>query len=336
MKLLKTSTLLLCMTASGCSYFQTQDASSQPAKAPAEQASSHSWWPFGKDDGQTVAKQATEQKAEAEHVGSSHWWWPFGKDEGGRDVAAKAAEQKAEIAAAKKEVAAAAEPKAANPWWWPFGKDEGGRDVAAKAAEQKAEIAAAKKEVAAAAEPKAANPWWWPFGASSASKASGKPALVQQKVTKEWLDAHEKALREAIAGSEFTLERRDNALIVIAPADYSFNPKRHTMLMPITLNPLGKVAKMAQADPQSGILVLGHTDSTGSKAVNDKLSFERAQSVAAIFRLSGLKGDQLRLKGVGSDMPRADNASAAGRAQNRRVEVLYTQRASLLSLAQGN
>ncbi|MGZ2886012.1 OmpA family protein, partial [Pseudomonas aeruginosa] len=68
----------------------------------------------------TVAKQATEQKAEAEHVGSSHWWWPFGKDEGGRDVAAKAAEQKAEIAAAKKEVAAAAEPKAANPWWWPF------------------------------------------------------------------------------------------------------------------------------------------------------------------------------------------------------------------------
>ncbi len=49
------------------------------------------------------------------------------------------------------------------------------------------------------------------------------------------------------------LERRDNALIVIAPADYSFNPKRHTMLMPITLNPLGKVAKMAQADPQSGI-----------------------------------------------------------------------------------
>ena len=230
MKLLKTSTLLLCMTASGCSYFQTQDASSQPAKAPAEQASSHSWWPFGKDDGQTVAKQATEQKAEAEHVGSSHWWWPFGKDEGGRDVAAKAAEQKAEIAAAKKEVAAAAEPKAAN----------------------------------------------------------------------------------------------------------SFNPKRHTMLMPITLNPLGKVAKMAQADPQSGILVLGHTDSTGSKAVNDKLSFERAQSVAAIFRLSGLKGDQLRLKGVGSDMPRADNASAAGRAQNRRVEVLYTQRASLLSLAQGN
>ena len=82
------------------------------------------------------------------------------------------------------------------------------------------------------------------------------------------------------------------------------------MLMPITLNPLGKVAKMAQADPQSGILVLGHTDSTGSKAVNDKLSFERAQSVAAIFRLSGLKGDRAP-EGVGSDMPRADNASAA-------------------------
>ena len=171
MKLLKTSTLLLCMTASGCSYFQTQDASSQPAKAPAEQASSHSWWPFGKDDGQTVAKQATEQKAEAEHVGSSHWWWPFGKDEGGRDVAAKAAEQKAEIAAAKK---SPPQPSRRPP------TPGGGRSAPAR------------------------------------RKASGKPALVQQKVTKEWLDA-QKALREAIAGSEFTLERRDNALIVIAP-----------------------------------------------------------------------------------------------------------------------
>ena len=62
------------------------------------------------DDGQTVAKQATEQKAEAEHVGSSHWWWPFGKDEGGRDVAAKAAEQRPR-SPRRKEVAAAAEPK---------------------------------------------------------------------------------------------------------------------------------------------------------------------------------------------------------------------------------
>ncbi|VFS89848.1 putative outer membrane protein [Pseudomonas aeruginosa] len=115
MKLLKTSTLLLCMTASGCSYFQTQDASSQPAKAPAEQASSHSWWPFGKDDGQTVAKQATEQKAEAEHVGSSHWWWPFGKDEGGRDVAAKAAEQKPRSPRRRKKSPPQPEPKAANP-----------------------------------------------------------------------------------------------------------------------------------------------------------------------------------------------------------------------------
>lgn len=150
------------------------------------------------------------------------------------------------------------------------------------------------------------------------------------------MGAHEKALREVIAGSEFTFEHRDNALIVIAPADYSFNLERRTMLMPITPSLLDKAAKIAQANPQSGIPVSGHTDSTGSKTINDKLSLGRAQSMTMVFRLSGLRGDQLRLKGAGFDIPRADSASAVDRAQNRRIEMLYTQHASLLSLTQGN
>src|SRR3546814_11762629 len=52
---------------------------------------------------------------------------------------------------------------------------------------------------------------------------------------------------------------------------------------------------------------------------------ERAQSVAAIFRLSGLQRDRLMLRGMGSVAPRAANDSVEGRALNRRVELLVTR-----------
>ncbi|MOA45310.1 putative lipoprotein YiaD precursor [compost metagenome] len=84
------------------------------------------------------------------------------------------------------------------------------------------------------------------------------------------------------------------------------------------------------------MLVVGHTDSSGSKAVNDKLSIDRARAVASIFRLSGMEGNRLRLKGVGADLPRADNSTATGRALNRRVEVLWALRGVLPTLAQSN
>ncbi|WP_152221301.1 OmpA family protein [Pseudomonas sp. SCB32] len=257
MKVLKISTLALCIGLSACSQFQAKEKESTAA-APA--------------------------------AGSSHYWWPFG-NESEATAAAPAAE--------KKPVEAAKVADAGN-------KQPGGH-------------------------------WWWPFAAGNAQTAGGTGAKVQdQQVSKEWLDQREQALRAAVAGSKFTVERRENALVLIAPVDGSFNPKRPELLLPVTLAPLGNVAKMLQNDPESGVLVLGHSDSSGDKAVNDKVSLQRAQAVSSIFRLSGLGADRLRLKGVGSSLPRADNGSAEGRAQNRRVEVLLTQRSSLVALAQKN
>ncbi|MBD3814680.1 MAG: OmpA family protein, partial [Betaproteobacteria bacterium] len=57
-----------------------------------------------------------------------------------------------------------------------------------------------------------------------------------------------------------------------------------------------------------------------------------ASAVAAIFRLSGLKHDRLRIRGLGSDMPRAANDSQEGRALNRRVEMVLAPQASMLAL----
>lgn len=177
---------------------------------------------------------------------------------------------------------------------------------------------------AAAAETKAAQP-------KAAAREPARP-----RVDPAWLDAAEKKLQAAVAGSRFRVERRGEALVVIAPVDGSFNPDRPAMLLPATLRPLSQVARLAARDPESAVLILGHADASGDAARNRKLSLERAQSMGAIFRLSGLQGDRLVLRGIGADAPLASNAHAAGRAQNRRVEMLLTLRSGLPALVAQN
>jgi len=80
------------------------------------------------------------------------------------------------------------------------------------------------------------------------------------------------------------------------------------------------------------VLVLGHSDTSGAAPANVKLRQERAQSVAAIFRLSGLQRDRLMLRGMGSVAPRAANDSVEGRALNRRVELLVTPQNTMVAL----
>ena len=104
------------------------------------------------------------------------------------------------------------------------------------------------------------------------------------------------------------------------------------MLLPVTLGPFTRVAKILEADPKTAVLVLGHSDSSGAAPANIKLSQERAQAIAAIFRLSGLQRDRLMLRGMGSEAPRAANDSVEGRALNRRVELLVTPQNTMVAL----
>lgn len=218
--------------------------------------------------------------------------------------------------------------------------------VAAKASKGDAKPAPAAAGKTAAATPPAAEKkggWWWFSGADEAAqpaKAQAKAAKVEapkpRKVDAAWLDAAEKRLRDAVAGSKFRVERRGEVLVVVAPVDGSFNPDRPAMLLPATLRPLSQVAKLAASDPDSAVLILGHADSSGDVVGNRKLSLERAQSMAAIFRLSGLQSDRLALHGAGSDLPLASNQHAAGRAQNRRVEMMLTLRSGLPALVAQN
>jgi outer membrane protein OmpA-like peptidoglycan-associated protein len=172
--------------------------------------------------------------------------------------------------------------------------------------------------------------------AAGCSSKNEKPSEVAPpvvpKVDSAWLDDYEPRLREALADSRFEVERRDGLLIVTAPVDSSFNPDRPGMLLPVTLGPITRVAKLVEKDDKTSVVVLGHADSTGSDEVNRTISRERAGAVAAIFRLSGLKHDRLRIRGLGSDKPRAANDSQEGRALNRRVEMVLAPQTTMLAL----
>jgi OOP family OmpA-OmpF porin len=100
------------------------------------------------------------------------------------------------------------------------------------------------------------------------------------------------------------------------------------------LKPAGKAELDALADKLKGaqveqITVTGHTDSSGSKQLNQSLSERRADAVKAYLVSKGLDGSRIDTKGAGDTQPVASNSTAAGRAQNRRVEIdIRAQRTS--------
>lgn len=69
------------------------------------------------------------------------------------------------------------------------------------------------------------------------------------------------------------------------------------------------------------IIAVGHTDSIGTDAYNDKLSIRRAEAVKAYLVSKGIEGNRVYTEGKGEKQPVADNKTAAGRAKNRRVEI---------------
>jgi outer membrane protein OmpA-like peptidoglycan-associated protein len=93
-------------------------------------------------------------------------------------------------------------------------------------------------------------------------------------------------------------------------------------LLPIAQEKLSEVAKALKDQGFKSLLVEGHTDSQGSADKNMTLSQERAESVRSYLISQGIPSDQIRAQGIGSSRPVADNNTAEGRANNRRVEIV--------------
>lgn len=92
---------------------------------------------------------------------------------------------------------------------------------------------------------------------------------------------------------------------------------------------LAKVKGIAEELGPQNIVVEGHTDSTGSKQLNQALSQKRAQAVAQYLETTGLEAEKIQTVGRGFDEPITSNKTKSGRAQNRRVDVIITPSNSL-------
>jgi OmpA-OmpF porin, OOP family len=86
------------------------------------------------------------------------------------------------------------------------------------------------------------------------------------------------------------------------------------------------VAQSLVANPEVRVEVAGHTDNTGSRKTNMRLSQARAEAVKEFLVANGVAPDRITAKGYGPDKPVASNRTAEGRAQNRRVELTRTDR----------
>ena len=105
-------------------------------------------------------------------------------------------------------------------------------------------------------------------------------------------------------------------------------------LSPASREALTKFATSLKNSPDTDVTIYGHTDNTGTRAVNERISKERADAVANFLVGQGISRSRLTTEGLAFDQPVADNSTAEGRAQNRRVEIYITANADMIKKAE--
>ena len=137
------------------------------------------------------------------------------------------------------------------------------------------------------------------------------------------LDRKEKRLKEELAGTGIDVGRnQDGSINLVMPSvtfatnSYSIQPQFQS-----ALNDVANVLREDGASNKLALVIHGHTDNTGTDAVNNPLSQNRANSVKNYLAAQGISASRMTARGYGSTSPIAENTTAAGREQNRRVEI---------------
>ncbi|MGZ9812279.1 OmpA family protein [Pseudoroseicyclus sp. H15] len=136
------------------------------------------------------------------------------------------------------------------------------------------------------------------------------------------LDRQEAELRNQL-GSNVGIVNNGTSLTVTMPNDILF-PVDSATLTGQLQSDLRALAQSLNNYPNSRVQVIGHTDSDGAAAYNQDLSERRAQSVASVLISAGVAPGRISTIGRGEAAPIASNLDAAGKARNRRVEVVIT------------
>jgi outer membrane protein OmpA-like peptidoglycan-associated protein len=135
------------------------------------------------------------------------------------------------------------------------------------------------------------------------------------------------AMEKATAGTGVAVTQTpDNQLKLSIPSDISFDTGRANIkpnLQPI----LDQFAQGLNTQPNTEIRIVGHTDSTGTDAINNPLSIDRANSARDYLASRGVDARRITTEGRGSREPITDNGTDAGRSRNRRIEIFLAERA---------
>ncbi len=140
-------------------------------------------------------------------------------------------------------------------------------------------------------------------------------------------DRQQAKLRERLAATGVSVTRDGDNIILNMPSDITFDVDRSDVRGQFypTLN---SVAEVLKEFDKTNVRIAGHADSTGSDSYNMQLSQRRAGSVSTYLSSQGVAGSRLNPVGYGESRPIADNTTAAGRAANRRVEIVIEPRES--------
>ena len=158
--------------------------------------------------------------------------------------------------------------------------------------------------------------------AVGAALGAGGGYLWSQNMQKQRAEMEQATAGTGIGISQTT----DNQLKVDIPADVSFDVGRYA-IKPNMRPVLDRLASTLNQHPVTTVTIIGHTDSTGSDAINNPLSVNRAASARDYLNARGVDARRMQIDGRGSREPVADNASEAGRARNRRIEIFLAERA---------
>ena len=136
-----------------------------------------------------------------------------------------------------------------------------------------------------------------------------------------YMDRQAAALQQNLAGTGGSVTQQGDSVIVNLPGGVTFDTGS-AAIRPQFYGPLNDVAATLIEFPQTTIDVIGHTDSVGDAGFNQRLSEERARSVAQYLMNQGVQPQRILTAGRGENQPIANNNTDAGRAQNRRVEIV--------------
>ncbi|HEY8928197.1 MAG TPA: OmpA family protein [Mucilaginibacter sp.] len=139
-------------------------------------------------------------------------------------------------------------------------------------------------------------------------------ALIGHKMDKQAAE-----IKQTVPGA--TVTRAGEGIIVNFSSGILFDTDKADVKGDARTN-LANLAASLQNNPETNILIVGHTDNTGSDAHNMDLSIRRAEAVKAVIMADNVNGSRLNIQGKGETEPIGDNNTVDGRAQNRRVEIV--------------